>query len=233
MLLLLPAWVTVAFIASNLMIAALLALLDWANIPLENYLRPNIVQTVVAVLIYSLTIGIVIYAPYRLRLGTTMADLGLTRLPSWTDIGLAPVGFIVYSLLVAGALAAVVSLLPSFPIDQAQDIGFEAFGSRLDNLLAFVTLVVLAPFAEELLLRGYLYGKLKKHIPTVIAALATSLLFAFAHGQLNVGVDVFVLSLILCALRSITGSIWAGVLVHVIKNALAYYLLFVAPLTGM
>lgn len=233
MLLLLPLWVTVAFVAGNLVIAAVLFVLKWLNVPISDYLGPNVVQAVVAVLVYSLTIGIVIYTPYRLKIRTSLADLGLTRLPSWTDIGLAPVGFVVYSLLVASLLAAIVSLLPSFPIGQEQDVGFEAFGSRLENLFAFVTLVVLAPFAEELLFRGYLYGKLKKYIPAVAATLATSLLFAVAHGQLNVGVDVFVLSLILCTLRSITGSIWAGVLVHVIKNGLAYYFMFVAPLTGM
>lgn len=232
MLLLLPLWVTVAFVASNLIIAALLAVLEWLNMPLENYLKPNVIQTAVAVLVYSLTIGIVIYAPYRLKLRTTLEDLGLTRLPSWTDIGLAPVGFIAYSLLITFILGTVIALLPSFPINEAQNVGFE-YGSQLDNLLAFATLVVLAPFAEELLFRGYLYGKLKKYVPGIIAALATSLLFAFAHWQLNVGIDVFVLSLILCILRSVTGSIWAGVLVHMIKNALAYYLIFVAPLTGM
>jgi membrane protease YdiL (CAAX protease family) len=102
----------------------------------------------------------------------------------------------------------------------------------MDNILAFITLVVIAPFAEELLFRGYLYGKLKSNVPTVVAAITTSLLFGLAHQQLNVGIDVFILSLVLCTLRSLTGSIWAGVLVHIIKNALAYYLLFVAPLMG-
>jgi membrane protease YdiL (CAAX protease family) len=77
-----------------------------------------------------------------------------------------------------------------------------------------------------------LYGKLKNRVPAVVAAIVTSLLFGLAHFQWNVAIDVFILSLILCALRSLTGSIWAGVLVHVIKNSLAYYLLFVAPLIG-
>jgi membrane protease YdiL (CAAX protease family) len=124
------------------------------------------------------------------------------------------------------------SWVPGFPIDQAQDIGFKVYGSRLDNILAVVTLVIMASVAEEVLFRGYLYGKLKNSVPAIIAALATSLLFAAAHGQLNVAVDVFVLSLILCGLRSLTGSIWAGILVHMIKNAIAYYALFVSPFVG-
>ncbi len=234
MLVLLPAWVTVAFVASNLLIAGALLVLDWLHMPADSFLRPAILQMAVSTLVYALTISIAIAGPYALRrkYKTSLADVGLSRLVSWADIGLAPVTFIVYTVVVSIVLAFVMAMFSGFPADQAQDVGFRAFGSRTDNLLAFVTLVVLAPLAEETLFRGYLYGKLKQYVPVVVAALTTSLLFAVAHFQLNVGVDVFVLSLFLCGLRSLTGSIWAGVLVHMIKNGIAYYLLFISPLMG-
>jgi membrane protease YdiL (CAAX protease family) len=56
---------------------------------------------------------------------------------------------------------------------------------------------------------------------------ATSVLFGLIHGQWNVGVDVFVLSMVACSLREVTGSIWAGILLHMLKNALAFYIIFV------
>ncbi len=232
-LLLLPLWVVVAFLASNLFVGASLVLLDWLHLPLESYVRPAIIQTVLATIIYVLTISIVIGVPYLVKKRKTgLATLGLDRLPTWIDIGLAPAGFIVYSLATTAVLAAAIAWIPGFPVDQVQDIGFKALGSRSDNILAFATLVVLAPLAEETLFRGYLYGKLKGNVPAVWAAIATSLLFALAHFQWNVGLDVFVLSLVLCGLRSLTGSIWAGVLVHMIKNSIAYYILFIYPLVG-
>ncbi|MFZ2544791.1 MAG: type II CAAX endopeptidase family protein [Candidatus Saccharimonadales bacterium] len=233
MLLILPLWVAVAFILSNIIVVALMTILSWMKMPVESFLLPAVEQTVVAVFIYIITIAIAIGVPYSKSKMTNRTELGLTRLPSWTDIGLAPVGFIVYILMISTVLAIVTSWMPYFPLDQAQKIGFKAFGSQSDNILAFLTLVVVAPFAEELLFRGYLYGKLKNYVPAIVAAIATSLLFGLAHGQLNVGIDVFVLSLVLCSLRSLTGSIWAGVLVHVIKNGLAYFLFFVAPLMGL
>ena len=232
MLILFPAWVTLAYATSNAVVATIIGILSWLNMPIDGFLRPAVIQTVIATLVYAITIAIAIGVPYILRHTTSLATLGLNRLPSWTDIGLAPVGFIVYSVAVTTVVAGLMAWVPDFPLDQAQDVGFSAFGSRLDNILAFVTLVILAPFAEELLFRGYLYGKLKSRVPAVIAALVTSLLFGLAHFQLNVAIDVFILSLILCGLRSLTGSIWVCVLVHVLKNALAYYLLFVAPLIG-
>lgn len=232
MLALFPLWVAVAFLASNLIVAMILLLLGWLHISLETYLRPAILQTALATLIYLMTIAIVIAVPYKWRHRTDLQLLGLQRLPSWADIGLTPVAFVLYTLIATTCLALLTSWFPGLPLDQSQDVGFKALGSRTDNMLAFVTLVVMAPIAEETLFRGYLYGKLKRYVPAIWAAIATSVLFGIAHFQLNVGIDVFVLSLVLCGLRSLTGSIWAGILVHMAKNALAYYLLFVRPLIG-
>lgn len=228
----LPAWVFTAFIASQLIVVAVLYVLNWFHISLSSVVSDSVFQTLVSAVIYAVTIAIVIGVPLTVkRYQTTLAQLGLTRLPTWADIGLSPLAYIVYALIVA-VVVAVVSQIPGFPADQAQDVGFKTFGTRLDNLLAFATLVVIAPIAEETLFRGYLYGKLKGYVPTVIAALVTSLLFGIVHLQWNVGIDVFVLSLILCGLRSLTGSIWAGVLVHMIKNGVAYYVLFISPMIG-
>lgn len=234
MAILLPAWVTVAYVASNLIVVALLWVLDMLHIPADTFLRPAILQTAIATVIYILTIAIVVLVPYAVRRlqVPSFETLGLTRLISWADIGLAPVVFVFYTVVSSILLALIVSVLPSFPADQVQDVGFQAFGSRADNLLAFATLVVLAPIAEETLFRGYLYGRLGKYVPGVVAALITSLLFGLAHMQWNVSIDVFVLSMFLCGLRSLTGSIWAGVLVHMIKNGIAFYILFIAPMIG-
>ena len=233
MILLLPLWVFTAFIVSAYTVRIAIIVLGWLHLPLEEFLRPTVLQAALALITYGLTISIVIGVPYLWRRhAVSLQMLGLGRLPSWTDIALAPVTYIAYVLVYAGVLSFIVAWISGFPISEVQNVGFKAFGSQTDNIMAFLALVILAPIAEETLFRGYLYGKLKSYVPAVMAALATSLLFALVHFQLNVGVDVFILSLFLCGLRSLTGSIWAGVLVHMIKNGVAYYVLFVSPLLG-
>jgi membrane protease YdiL (CAAX protease family) len=131
------------------------------------------------------------------------------------------------------AAATIASMVPGFDATQAQDVGFENLTSYSDLMLGFVGLVILAPLAEELLFRGYLFGKLRAINGFWASAIITSLTFAVAHMQWNVGVDVFVLSLFLCLLREKTGAVWAGVLLHALKNSIAYFLLFIAPLLGI
>lgn len=229
----LPLWVAASFVLSQVLLVALLWLLKIAGLSPLSYMTETVANTIIAALVYILSLTIAAGAPLLVwKRKVSLETFGLQRLPTWADIGLSPLAFCLYALATS-IVMAMVMMIPGFPIDEVQDTGFKAFGSRTDNLLAFITLVVLAPIAEEALFRGYLYGKLKRHAHGIIAAVITSVLFGAVHWQLNVAVDVFVLSMVLCGLRSLTGSIWAGVLVHMIKNGIAYYLLFIAPLIGV
>ena len=225
----LPVWVFVSFVLANIIIAIGLILLKQANIYTPDA-SDAMFNTIVATLVYVLTLSITMGVPWLIRRRiTSKTDLGLTRLPTWMDILLAPAGAVVY-LILSGILVTLFSAsFPQVDLQQAQDVGFENLVGRSQYLLAFITLVILAPLAEETLFRVYLYGKLRKSAPVWLAILTTSALFGLAHGQWNVGLDTFALSFILCSLREVTGSIWAGVLLHMMKNGLAFYLLFVNP----
>lgn len=161
-------------------------------------------------------------------------ELGLHEWPTWTDIGLAPVGYLAYLLLAAG-IVALFSLFPWFNAGEAQNVGFSYYVTGGDRLVAFLTLVVIAPIAEEVIFRGWLYGRMREEllrrfsnkVSMVISIFLVSLLFGIVHLQWNVGVNVFALSIVLCALREITGTIHAGILLHMLKNGVAFYLLFI------
>jgi membrane protease YdiL (CAAX protease family) len=191
----------------------------------------NVLTTIFAVVVYVVTTAIVIGLPWLIiKHQTNRSDLGLTRLPNWTDIAMTPVGLVVYLLISALLVFAASALLPGFDANQAQDVGFEGLNQRYELVLAFITLVILAPFAEEVLFRGYLFGKLQRYVPIWVAIVVTSLLFGAIHGAWNLALDTFALSVILCMLRVSTGSLWAPILLHMTKNGIAFYLLFINPL---
>lgn len=234
MVLVIPAWLTVSFFAGSFLTALLFVALRWGGAEVSALGSPAAVAALQAVLVYFFAGAICIGVPYALkRWKTTWEDLGLTRLMSWSDIGLAPLGFLAYALLTGFLGMLAVALLPFFVPDQAQDVGFRNLSSQAGYMLAFITLVGLAPIVEETLFRGYLYGKLRRFVPVWCAALVSSVVFGAFHGQWNVGLDAFALGLILCSLREITGSIWAGILLHMIKNGFAFYALFLAPMLGI
>lgn len=229
MAIVLPAWVVSGFFVAQLLVAGLVWLLNALDTPLAR-INDNLLMTAIAALIYLVTLGLVIGLPWLLRqYRTTLGDIGLQRLPSWMDIWMAPAGLVLYLLLSAGLIFLATTFLPQFDVGQAQDTGFGQLNQRYEYILAFLTLVVIAPVAEEVLFRGYLFGKLKKFIPIWVAILVTSLLFGAVHGAWNVAIDTFALSLVLCLLRLSTGSLWAPILLHMTKNGIAYYILFINP----
>ncbi|MBR3324123.1 CPBP family intramembrane metalloprotease [Candidatus Saccharibacteria bacterium] len=153
--------------------------------------------------------------------------LGLGGLLTWTDIGLAPIGYIA-SIALAAGLTMLFSLMPWFNASEAQELGYSHYMMGIERGVAFIALVVIAPIAEEIVFRGWLYGKLRVNIPKWVAILITSLVFGAIHMQWNVGITVFAMSVVNCILREITGTIYAGTLVHMINNGVAFYLVYVA-----
>jgi len=229
MVLILPVWVLVGFYAAQAIVVGLVSLLDALNVPLAS-MNVAVANATLAALIYVLTLAIVIGVPYLVNKQiTSKSDIGLTRLPTWTDIFLTPAALVAYFILSTIFIMLATNVLPGFDINQVQDTGFGHVSVRYEYILAFITLVIIAPIAEEILFRGYLYGKLKKFVPVWIAIIVTSLSFGFIHGALNLAVDTFALSIVLCLLRESTGSIWASILLHMAKNGIAFYLLFINP----
>jgi len=79
------------------------------------------------------------------------------------------------------------------------------------------------------LFRGYLLSKLRRHVATWIAILITSLLFGLVHFAWNVGIDTFALGIVLCLVTIWTKSLWPAILIHMLKNGIAFYFLFINP----
>jgi len=224
-----PVWVFIGFICANFLASGILLLISSFGINLDS-IDSAVLNSTVAALMYVLTLLIVIGLPWLIKnKRTTLKDVGLDRLMLWFDIIITPVGLVFYLILTLSLTMLATQLFPWFDVQQVQNTGFSQLGQGYEYILAFLTLVIIAPFAEETLFRGYLYGKLKKIIPFWVAILITSLLFGLAHGAWNVGVDTFALSIVLCLLREVTGGIWAPILLHMTKNGIAFYVLFINP----
>lgn len=221
-------WVAAVLVATQLLLR--LVLIDLMHLD-QASMSTNALQTLYSALVYVVSLVITIFVPWKLaKSKTTRDELGLRGLPTWTDILLAPVGFIVFMIVAVILVAILQSIFPGINWNESQDVGFSNLISSSDFVLAFISLVVVAPVAEELIFRGWLYGKLRAKIPAIPAMLVVSILFGIVHGQWNVGVTVFVMSIAMCTLREITGTIWSGILIHILKNGIAFYFLYVNPM---
>lgn len=200
---------------------------------ISNWLTGSIAaQFVFILLAEGLTVGGVL--GFLKLTHARLGSIGLRRPRGWDVLyGLAAV--IPYYVLYLLTVDVVSHFVKGLNVDQSQQIGFNNAHGPLELTLTALSLVVLPPIAEEILVRGLLYSSLKKLWSLPGALIITSLLFAAAHlpeggaaGPLYIAaLDTFVLSLVLIYLREKTGGLYASMTLHAVKNGVAFVALFV------
>jgi membrane protease YdiL (CAAX protease family) len=216
----------------GLLVSVYPALKHWSNAQATSWLNNSVTaQFVYIILAEAFTVGAIYLFLRRYKLG--LGSIGLRR-PRWSDplYGLAAVP--AYFLLYFVTVGAVSHFVPGLNVNQQQQIGFTSVHGSTQLIMTFISLVVLPPLAEEIMVRGFLYSSLKKGMPTVAAVVVTSAIFASAHlpeggaaGPLYIAaLDTFVLSLVLIYLREKTGGLWASITLHALKNGIAFVALF-------
>lgn len=221
-------WLLLGFIAAQILVLVVFQALFSASEVAS--LSVVVLSTVVAAVTYIIALFLVVGTVWwrqKWSKKQALKRLGLTRHLTVKDVGLALIGYLPYLASSILLVVVITILVPGFDAEQAQELGFDSLANNLEYVLAFVALVILAPIVEEVLFRGYLFGALRGIVSFIPATLIVSALFGLVHGQWNVALDTFVLSLVLCWLREYTGAIWAPIALHMIKNGLAFTLLFV------
>lgn len=189
-------------------------------------------------ILYAVALAVIVGIPVGIRYWFThqLPDirklLGIDTPLKFKALAWVPLAWMGYFVSTI-AVTMIALNFPGFDANQSQDVAFSNLTSTTDLLIAFLGLVVLAPAVEEMLFRGYLFGKIRAVSNFWVSTIVTSLVFGIAHQQWNVGIDVFVLSIFLCLLREKTGNVWAGMLLHGLKNSIAFFYLFVAPVLGI
>lgn len=81
-----------------------------------------------------------------------------------------------------------------------------------------------SPFVEEVIFRGFLYGRMRVYMKKVWAVLLSSLLFGIYHGNLVQGVYGFFMGLIFALVYNYYNNFYMAVFMHMIANLVGYYI---------
>jgi membrane protease YdiL (CAAX protease family) len=211
-------WGFAAFFAPQY---ALLPFVDFfQSLPVDQNTKIFVLQG-----ISELTAVILLWLVMRYIYHSSSKTIGLGKFQLGL-LGWAVLAFPLYLIASTVISNIVAGVFPGVDLLQQQNIGYTN-PSGYEPTLIFVALVCLAPFVEEVLFRGFLFRAFRETFGFWIGAIGVSLLFAVAHGQANVGIDVFVLSMFLCYLREKTGTLWTSIALHAMKNLVAFIVLFI------
>jgi hypothetical protein len=152
----------------------------------------------------------------RTRMQRVFAGLGLRApvRPSWV---------LVLSPAVAVALRAAGDWIAARIPDEGT-APVQALVSMPSGTLAYATVAVLVPFAEELFFRGFVYGTAVRRFGPVSAFVLAAALFSLAHvpqlwGAWGPLASVTLTGIVLTSLRAWSGSVLLPTFTHVAHNA--------------
>lgn len=131
-------------------------------------------------------------------------------------------------ILVSGLLSA----FSIVDVNQTQELGISDPEGVVQLVIIFVSLVVVPPIFEEVLFRGFLYNSLIRFVSFVPSVILTSVLFGIAHleyDRLNwiAAIDTLIFSVFLIRISQKHASIYSAMIMHALKNCIAFFSLFV------
>jgi membrane protease YdiL (CAAX protease family) len=156
----------------------------------------------------------------RLRGRLRPTDFGYVRPRWWYSVGVLVVGAITYYVVTF----TYEQLLNLHASDKLPNSFGQIKTSTAAMVYAAAFVCVLAPIAEEFFFRGFLWGVLRRWRGPWVAAVLTSLLFGMVHAGSAPLEDLIPLAFfgfVLSMIRWRTGSLYPGMALHSINNALA------------
>ena len=104
---------------------------------------------------------------------------------------------------------------------------FESAPTAAQRIPIILLAVVIAPVAEELAFRGYLYGVIKRYFGAVPALVLSGILFALVHQNLPSFFPLLVLASVFALAYELSGSLLVPMTMHALFNALSLILVLV------
>ena len=158
----------------------------------------------------------------------SLASLGFRSFSFVKAAGFMAMFFIGYLILSSLVIIGLEATDVGIDFQAQQEIGFLEASSTLEMLLAFIALVILAPFAEELVFRGVLLPAFSKKLGLIAAVIVTSVLFGILHPPVNAMIGIGIFAIFLALIYVLTRSIWPAIILHSLKNLLAFMAIFYA-----
>lgn len=183
-------------------------------------------RLVLTILVGSLSLSAATIAWVAFLHRGAFAALGLRTRRPVGDVAMGIlVGVLSYPLIVlvlGTILFALLSLLTGGPVTPPRQ---ELLPRRPDDLevaISAVSAILVAPVAEELFFRGFLFGALRRRFRPGIAAVASALPFALVHFYLLLMPLLFAFGIVLAYVYQRRGSLFASMAAHAAFNVVGF-----------
>jgi len=193
--------------------------------PTESHLNTPFGRVALMTGSYLILVLLVWFFGIKKRNGS-LKDLGFKAFRFMSVLGKAFLWLVLVKILTAIYAVFTSSVLNFEPPKMVTGIP-DIFGKGISGfLLAIFVSVVVAPLAEEIFFRGFIYAALRDKIGIAWAALISSFIFAIFHGSLWMTVPILLLGLVLVYLYERENSIGPPIIFHALNNLVSLLIIY-------
>jgi membrane protease YdiL (CAAX protease family) len=209
--------------------ALLIALLAFftgglVSLVIVSAVRDENLQVLLATVTLEASLGLWVWLWVKLRYRVGLGALGLKYRRG--DLGAGALA----ALLGLGVGAVITQVVLSLaqdvagrPVEPPQQLPEIERGPEI--VLAGIAVVIIAPIAEELFFRGFIYQAFRRWRGVTQGMLLSAAVFAIAHISLIIVPSIFALGVILAYLFERRGSLAATMAAHIFYNAIGFTLI--------
>jgi membrane protease YdiL (CAAX protease family) len=141
------------------------------------------------------------------------AELGFRSTHARAAVGWVVLARLGYLIAAVAYVNMVGGVTPNIPVQPSTGV------TTLDQVDVVLAIVIIAPIAEELFFRGFMYASLRGRLNVFWAALISGGLFAAVHPiygttAWNLVPVLAIAGIVLCLLYEKTGSLWPAIAFH-------------------
>jgi membrane protease YdiL (CAAX protease family) len=95
--------------------------------------------------------------------------------------------------------------------------------------LDLLSVSLIAPIAEEVFFRGFLFTAFLQRWPLSVSAILSGLIFGLGHGDLWNAVPLASIGVVLALVYRRTGNLWSNIIAHAVNNGITLALAYTFP----
>ncbi len=143
----------------------------------------------------------------------------------------ASIKYVVSGVVICGLFSFIYEFCAEklFHIEHVQFFSQLLLSMKAKGQLFFPILlaIIVAPFCEEVLFRGFLYSGIKKYLGIKWAIILSALFFGFAHLEWAIVIPLIFIGAVSAYLYEKSNSLWIPITVHILNNTIAVILILI------
>lgn len=159
-------------------------------------------------------------------LGGYIKDKYMDKVPTVSMEGHITVKGIILSTLYVLIMIKMILLFFHWSLSHIPDVGMASRTNTFNNMTVWTYVwfsCILSPITEEIIMRGFIYNKLKQTSHWIVAMFVSSIGFAFLHGTVAHMIMGTAFACMMVFIYESTGSLWLPIIYHMIYNVISLF----------